>query len=168
VPSRRKGRTEIASPNGGTEMRMRTALTAFAGASAVAATVALAVPASAAPSPAALTSGAGAAPAVHCTLRAFPPHVSRGKARGDGRLACDKTVTNIVLKVKLYREGKLRARTVARKSSGRSLSAQASRTCSDSSPGFFVTVVKAQFTYLGARSPVGTAQSRPVLLDCGF
>ena len=147
-------------------MRIRMALTAFIGAGVAAATVALAVPASAAPSPAAAASRVSAA-AAGCHPHASRPHLARGKARGDGSLTCAQTVTDIVLKVKLFRAGKLKAKTVVPKSSGTSVSGQASRTCSDTILGAFVTVTKAQYTFQGTRHTV-TKTSTVVNLTCGF
>jgi hypothetical protein len=71
-----------------------------------------------------------------------------------------------VLKVKLFREGKLRAKTVVSRSSGTSLTGQASRTCSETSLGAFVTVTKAQYTFQGTRH-TATKTSTAVLVTCG-
>ena len=153
----------------------------------LASAAALAVPASAAAQPAGrITASAAARPAAggwmalvpvgsatlpnpHCKIYTYDPHKQAGQARVNGELKCEKTVTNIVLTVKLYRNGQLEATHKAGKDSAKDFTVQARKACKSTKPGTFKGTSSVWLRYRGREFHNPKPWPSPKIpLPCGF
>jgi hypothetical protein len=155
-------------------MKLFSMTKALVAAGAVASAVAFTVPASAA-----AHAPAVAGPAAHqvtaarvafpgdCSLKFGVRLVIGSKVHGIAVLRCGHTVTNIKVKVKLYRTGVLIARDTNRVASGTNVRAEATRTCVNPDQGIFQAKARATYDYRGHARDTGWFTSSPLGGPCG-